>query len=305
MKKAIWLAQTGAFYLFTLLVALLPASLTLPAGRLVGALMWHALPKRRRIALENISLSFPFMTASPLWDSTFTTPEEVARATFRNIGTSLVEVCRLYHGKGDDLMAAFRVEGMEHYLAARQRGTGIIFLTGHCGNWELGALAYGRLFKLPMWVVARRQNNPYLNRMVEKMRMRYDNRIIYKDNAMRGMLQVIRSNGLIGLLADQAAFSDNGSLIPFLGRYAWATKGPVVITRKTGVALLPVFIHRAGDSHVLTILPECVLGGEAGDEGIAADVRTYSSFIEEFIIRHPADWYWVHRRWKRAGEMVA
>jgi KDO2-lipid IV(A) lauroyltransferase len=153
-------------------------------------------------------------------------------------------------------------------------------------------------------VVARRQNNPYLNTMVEKIRNRYQNRVIYKDNAMRNMISVIRKNGIIGLLIDQAVFPEEGALISFLGRSAWASKAPVILARKTGVVILPIFTHREGGRHIITINPACIFEGADTDEGMVADVKCYSEYIERFIIANPTNWYWVHRRWKRAGERV-
>jgi KDO2-lipid IV(A) lauroyltransferase len=180
-----------------------------------------------------------------------------------------------------------------------------VVLTGHCGNWELAALALARHFDSTMSVVARRQNNPYLNSMVERMRLRYGNRIIYKDNAFRGMMSVIRKNGLIGLLVDQAAFPENGALIDFLGRKAWAAKSPVLLARKSKAAVVPAFIHREADRHVIDIYPELVFADDNSEQGVASNVQKYSRAIENFIVHHPVDWYWVHRRWKRAGELLS
>jgi KDO2-lipid IV(A) lauroyltransferase len=90
-------------------------------------------------------------------------------------------------------------------------------------------------------------------------------------------------------------------MIPFLGRMAWASKAPVVLSRKTGVAVLPSFIHRENGHHVITFYPECVFGDGNGDGEITRDIEIYSQHIDRFIIAHPTDWYWVHRRWKRAG----
>ena len=304
MIRISWAFQTAAFYLFTLIISYIPVRLVPTAGRLTGLFMFRLLPRRRRIAVDNIRQALPYMQSKPEWNCPLAAPEEIARETFIHIGMSLVETCRLYHGRGDYLIDGIEFRGLEHYDVARERGKGLIFLTGHCGNWELGALAYGRKLQSSISVVARRQNNPYLNAMVEKMRMHYDNRVIYKENALRGMLSVIKQKSTIGLLVDQAMSPEEGALIPFLGRRAWASKAPVVLSRKTGVAVLPAFIHREADHHVITFYPECVFEGGAADEEIARDVQVYSECIERFIIAHPTDWYWVHRRWKRSGEAV-
>jgi KDO2-lipid IV(A) lauroyltransferase len=284
--------------------AVLPACFVRPVGRLVGRLGGIIIPKRRRIAADNIEQALPTMMKHPEWNSPLRTADEIARMMFAHLGMSFVEVCRLYHGRGREVLEQVEVRGAEHLEAARARGKGVVILTGHCGNWELAALTLARHFNTPMSVVARRQDNPYLNSIVEKIRLRYGNLIIYKDSAIRNMLSVIRKNGVVGLLIDQAVFPENGALVNFLGRTAWASKVPVLLARKSGTAVVPAFIHREEDRQVIDIYPELAFSTDSSDQGVAADVETYSQAITRFIVRHPVDWYWVHRRWKRAGDMV-
>lgn len=305
MKTFIWSIQAAIFYLFTLLFAILPESLVRPAGRLLGGMSALLIPGRRRIAIDNIRQALPAMKRSVGWNSPLQTPEEIANVMFRHLGMSLVETCRLYHGRSTGLIDQVEIRGREHLEAARARGKGVVMITGHCGNWELAALALARHFRTSISVVARRQNSPYLNSMVEKMRLRYNNLIIYKDKAFRGMLAVTRKNGLIGLLVDQAVFPEEGALVDFLGRKAWASKAPVLLARKSGAPVVPVFIHREADRHVIEIHPELSFSGDNSEAGMAADVQRYSRAIAENIVRYPVDWYWVHRRWKRAGDPVA
>jgi len=300
MQQLAWLVHAAVFYGFTWLVALLPEQAADQLGERVGLLMYRLLGTRRSIAEQNIATTIDYMRSQPEWNCALPDPRAIARAVFSAIGRSMVETCRLYHGRGGALLERVTVRGKEHYDAARSQGKGLIFLTGHCGNWELAALAFGKLFDTPMSVVARRQNNPYLNRMVERMRMGYDNRIIYKDNALKNMLTVIRNNGVIGLLVDQAVLPKEGCLVNFLGRPAWASRAPVLLARKTGVPVLPAFIHREGQQYVIEFEPALAFTPGSDEVGLQRDVQRYSSIIERFIIRHPTDWYWVHRRWKRA-----
>jgi KDO2-lipid IV(A) lauroyltransferase len=266
--------------------------------------MFRLLPGRRRVAVDNIRQALPFMAHHPSWSSTIDSPEAITRETFIHLGTSLVETCRLYHGKGDGIIDAIEIRGREHYERAREKHKGIVFVTGHCGNWELVALCFKRLFNDTMSVVARKQNNPYINTMVERMRMHYDNSVIYKQGALKPIISRLRKNGVIGILADQAVFTEEGMLIDVLGRKAWASKAPIVIAQKTGVPLIPAFIHREHDRHVITLSPEFELCGDMSEEGIRKDVQALSRYLEDFVCAHPFDWYWVHRRWKRAGEAL-
>lgn len=303
MKKLFWSLQAALFYLLTLIAAFLPASFGYRTGTLVGRFIPVLLPKRRAIAVDNIRQSLPFMIRHPLWNYHSNDPEIIAREMFRNLGLSLVEICRLYHGRGEELFRKIDLRGAENYAAAKARGKGVVFLTGHCGNWELQALAFNSLFSGRMSVVARRQNNPYLDRMVEVMRGRYNNSIIYKQGALKGMLSVLKKNGEVGLLADQAVFPDEGVLIDVLGRKAWASKAPAIIAQKTGAAFLPSFIHREGERFVINIGAAHQFGNDYSEEGIRLETQALSRYVEEFVISHPAQWYWVHRRWKRAGEL--
>ena len=302
MKRLIWSAQTALFYLFSLAAAAVPLVAMHPAGKVVGGLIALLLPKRRRIAIDNIRQALPFMKRHSDWTCPLETAEEIASELFRHLGISLFETCRLYHGRGEAILNSVEFRGFENYERARQRHKGVIFVTGHCGNWELLALAFSRSCNEPIVVVARRQNNPYLNTMVESMRLHYNNRIIYKQGALKTMLGVLKGDGIIGILADQAVFPEDGALIDVLGRKAWASKAPVVIGRKTGAALVPAFIHREGTINVITLHPEYELGSDTSEQGIRRDVQALSRYVENFTVAHPADWYWVHRRWKRTGE---
>ena len=304
MKKLVWLLQAASFYLFTLFVAALPSFLTTRIGKNIGAFLFNILHSRRDIAIDNIRQALPFMKSHPSWTGEFDTAEEIALTTFINLGISIIEVCRLYHGKGDILIDSIEVQGRENLLSARENHKGIIFVGGHCGNWELMSLSFKKLFNENVWAIVRHQNNPYLNSVIEKMRMSYGNKVIYSKAALRPILGVIRNNGVIGMLADQAVFEDNGALIEFLGRKAWANKAPAIIAHKTAVPLIPVFIHRAADRHVLTIHPEYTLCADRTEEGVQKDIQALSNYLQDFVCAHPADWYWVHRRWKRAGEPV-
>jgi KDO2-lipid IV(A) lauroyltransferase len=305
MKRTLWALQAAAIYGFTLIAALLPACITYRLGTLAGLLIPYIVPKRRRIAVDNISRSLPFMESHLLWLPTSENAGELAQETFKNLGRSLMEVCRLYHGQGEEVIANIELRGLEHYEHARAKGNGLIFLTGHCGNWELLALALGNRLGEEISGIARRQNNPFLNSMVERMRMRYNSRIIYKQGALRGILSALKKGKMVGMLADQAVLPEEGTLIDVMGRKAWASKAPAIIAQKSAAPVIPVFIHREGERQVITFYPEHIFSGDMSEEGIRKDTQALSRYVESFVVAHPSQWYWIHRRWKRAGELAA
>jgi KDO2-lipid IV(A) lauroyltransferase len=92
-------------------------------------------------------------------------------------------------------------------------------------------------------------------------------------------------------------------VIDFLGRGAWTSKIPAIIARKTGAAVLPAFIHRTDEGHKVRISPEVELSRDDDTEqAVREDTVKLTGYIEEYIKEHPAEWLWIHRRWKRVKE---
>jgi len=286
-----WLFETALVVLLSLPAAVLPNKIALKVGEILGLLVFHVWESRRKIAVENIEKS----ALKNLKDAELT-----AKETFKNIGKSFVEVVKIYYGFGKGIIDNIEVRDVDHYLKAKSKNKGVIFITGHCGNWELMALAFG--IKVDdVSVVARRQNNPYLNRFVENVRAKYGNKVIYKKGALKGILLELKKGRSVGILMDQAVLKDEGCKIDFLGRPAWTTKVPALIARKTGAAVIPVFINRNGDRHVINIYPEVELSVDDNTEmAVIKDTKRFSGYIEDYIKEHPSEWLWIHKRWKRA-----
>ena len=294
-----WAVQSAFFYALTLLASSIPISLSRRLGACGGLFISRILPSRRDVVVENISRALPFMQSHPLWNSAHPAVAELARENFRNLGRHLVEISRLYHGREEGVLDGIELRGRENLDRARARGKGVVCFSGHCGNWEVMALALGSIFGDGV-VVARRQKNPFLEKMITRMRMRYHSRVLDKQGALRGILKALKKGELVGILADQAVLPEEGVLIEVMGRPAWASKAPAIIARASGAPVVPVFIHREEGRQVITFHPEYSFSGDESEAGITRDIQALSRYVEDFVVEHPTQWYWVHRRWKRA-----
>lgn len=296
LMKIRWYLETAFFLVISFTVALLPNSIALTVGRGLGRIAFALLGRRRRIAIANLEASLPFLERQPGWRGG--SARELARGVFENLGCCVVEVCKMYQGRGQELIDSVEFRGVEHYQKAFVKGKGVAFITAHSGNWELLALAFG-VRQHDISVVARRQDNPYLNAMIERIRKRYGNGVIYKEGALRAMFSAFRKKEIVGILIDQAVGSDNGVLTEFLGRPAWSILMPALLARKSGTPLLPAFIHREGSRNIITLHPEYQISNDPDPEVAAAeDTKGLTRYIEEYVIQHPTQWYWVHKRWK-------
>ncbi len=288
------LLQAVLIYLFTLPIAILPYRLSLRVGSFIGVIGFYLWSSRRKIAIENIETTKRI-------DKLYTdlSSREIALQSFKNLGKSVVEIIKIFHGLGEGILKRVTIEGEHHFHEAKSKGRGVIFITGHCGNWEVIALTSSYM-GTPLAVVARAQNNPYINRFIERARSKFGNRVIYKKGALRHLIRQLRQGGTIGILMDQGVLPSEGVKIPFLGRPAWTMRTPAVLARKTGAAVVPVFIRRTENGHHIVVQKEVELLRGTDEESVIEDTRKMSSYVEDYIRHNPVEWLWIHRRWKRA-----
>jgi len=294
MKKVVWILEVVIVIVLSMPLAILPMSVALKVGDALGLLLFYVWGSRRKIAIDNLEKS---VSAGGLLISE--PAEAVIKSNFMNLGRSFIEVIKIYYGLGDKIIESIRIEGIEHFRAAQAKGKGVILLAGHCGNWELLAVAASAKLS-GMAIVARPINNPYAHKLVERVRRKYGNEVIYKKGALKPVIRKLKNNECVGILMDQAVIPEEGYVMDFLGRGAWTMKMPAVIARKTGAAVIAGFIHRTAAGHMITVYPEVELSGNSDkEEAVMEDTKKFSSYIENYIKEHPAEWLWIHRRWKR------
>lgn len=266
-----------------------------------GAAVFRLWPGRRRIAMENIG---NVLEEGTLFLDRPT--RTLARQSFENIGQSFVEIVRVFHLSHDPTFKEVRIVGGENYIQALAKNRGVIMVTGHCGNWELGGLALHARYQAPVAVVARALKNAYLDDLVAAVRSVSGNRIIYKEGAVRQILAGLKNREVVAILIDQAVLVKEGCVVNFLGRAAMTTKLPALIARKAGTPLLPCFMSRNPQGgHTLEIYPEIELSRHPNKEqAVIEDMQTLTGYVEDFIRVHPEQWLWGHRRWKRAADYM-
>ncbi len=294
MKRPAFFFQFVLLVFLTLPLAIVPRKISLKVGGFLGSLLFLFWRSRRHIAVENLKAAVARNAIT-----TDSDPELIIRRNFRNLGKSFIEIIKIYYGLGAGIFENIGIKGKENFEKARKKGKGIIFITGHCGNWELIGIALSaKLTKING--VARAQNNPYLNRIIEKAREKHGNHVIYKKGALKKILTALKRKEAVGILMDQSVIKAEGVITEFLGKKAYTMKMPAVIARKTGAAVLPVFIRRNNDGHIIEIGEAMELDkSEDTDRAVLNDTVSFIGRVEEYIRRNPSEWLWMHRRWKR------
>ncbi|RPI37884.1 MAG: lipid A biosynthesis acyltransferase [Nitrospiraceae bacterium] len=294
MKRVLHFFSYVLIVLFSFPFTLLPYGISLKIGGMMGAVLFYFWRSRRTIAVDNLRAAVSrgaIKIDGP--------PEAVIKQNFMNLGKSFVEVVKIYFGFGKRILEHIDIKGIENFRKAQSKGAGVIFITGHCGNWELSALKSSKTL-IRFNVVARAQNNPYLNRVIERTREKYGNNVIYKKSALKNILLALKRKEAVGILMDQSVVGSEGVVAEFLGKKDHIMKTPAIIARKTGTPVLPAFIKRTKNGHLIEIGEEIELDtAENDDNAVYNDTVKFSGKIEEYIKENPAEWLWMHRRWKR------
>jgi len=271
-------------------IRIIPFGAALKFGGLLGSFLYRIDKRHREITLDNLRKSFADKSEDEI--------ELIARSVYKNVGYLTVEfICSSRYGKNFDRY--FTVRNYDIYKKALEKGKGVLILTGHCGSWELLALAQS-ILKPPAGVVVRPLDNPYLDRAVSRLREQYGNFLINKTNGMRDILKTLSSGNAAGILLDQNVKAKEGVFVDFFGRPACTNKGMALIAARTKAAVVPTFIHRVGpDRHEILVCDEIPLV-ETGDKeaDIVTNTQAYTKAIEDFITDYPDQWFWMHRRWK-------
>lgn len=290
MKKILYFFQFLLVFFLVFPLAFLPVSLAQRFGESIGKLGFRFWKSRRTIAIEAIEKTIE----AGCLPSTLS-PEDTTMKTFMNLGRSFMEIIKVYLMGGRDLIDPITIHGIENLHEARSFKKGVLIITGHYSNWELLALAFGRKIS-HAFIVARKQNNPFLNFLIEKIRQRFGNTIIYKEGALKKIMSELKNNNVVGILYDQCVVEDEGIIVDFMCRPAWTMKIPVLLSRKTGAPILPIFLKRTSSGYLMVIdkyfFPDKELG-------LAENVSQMNKHIETHIKDDPAQWLWIHRRWKR------
>jgi KDO2-lipid IV(A) lauroyltransferase len=261
-------------------------------GAALGRAAYRVDARHRRVALENLAAAFPGRGPAER--------EAIARGVFEHFGSVILELLKVATMQPEELLALCETEGDEHCWRALEQGKGVLCFTGHFGYWEVQAIASASRF-MPISVLARRLDNPYLHLMLERIRTMTGNQVIYRHGAVRRILRELAMNRGVAMLIDQHLQRD-AILVDFFNRPAATTSALAVLALRTGAAVLPVFaLPLPGGRYKLIYERAVAPPHEDSPDAVREFTQRCTDVLEMYVRRHPELWLWLHRRW-RNGE---
>ncbi len=265
-------------------LAYLPKGIAGWLGRKPSWLYCRLSPFRYKVAETNLTLA--------------KLDRRAAKAAFENVGLTLAEFARFR--RLDKSFFETQVDGTDlvHLREVVKAGKGAVLVTGHFGNWELLG-AFIRQSGFPLDVVVKEQRNPFVDRWIDKNRMRQGVGIIKTGVATRSVVRSLSEGRLVAFVSDQYVGED-GIVVDFMGLPTTVSKGPAAFAVRLGIPVVVGFLIRAGLwKYKLTIFPALWPNTSADrEEEILHLSQAYTAYLEQLVRRHPDHYLWMHRKWK-------
>ena len=277
----------------SLIIKIIPGRLIYGFARGIANLGYQFAAKQRRIALDSLAIAFGK-------EKTRQEIEQVARDCFTLMAKSAVELMYIMD-KPELLKRRVAIEGKENLDAVLAKGRGAILVSAHFGNFPL-LLARFSLEGYKASGIMRPMRDSRVEKIFLDKREKFKVKTIYsqpRKECVDSTIRALRNNEVVFIPIDQN-FGTAGVFVDFFGQKAATATGPVVFAERTKAGIIPCFIIRQkDDTHKIICEPEVELEeGRDNQETITVNIQKLTNIIEAYIRKYPAEWGWIHRRWK-------
>ncbi len=255
--------------------------------------------KQARHALANLRIAYPDLSEDER--------REIGRQSYVNFAWNMIDVLRSRRWSDAEVLRRIDVSVADEVLPVLERGRGVLFLTGHMGNFELGGRAIGAALpeKYRPLIMGRPQRNPLLYREVSQGRTASGSELIPRRDVVPIVMRALRDGRPVVVLNDQYSRRKRGVFVPLFGVRCSTSAGLAMIALRTGAPVLPSYFVRTGtDSHRCVVLPE-IERPDTRDrsEWVLEATARYNLAIEGMIRAHPTQWMWGHRRFRHSPDL--
>lgn len=247
------------------------------------------LAPRKKVAMENIGLVFPKKTRDE--------KRKILSESYESMVWTGIELLALHKdpSKFDEWMEF--TGGLEHLIEAREKGKGVIFIAPHMANWEFANIWLGTQGRAA--AIVRESDNPFQKELISELRSVGNTQLIDKKEPMTRALSYLKTNGILGIVADQHA-GDEGIKAPFFGYETGSVVGPAVFAYLTGATILPLTFYRVAPFSIKIMIEEPISWekGKDRDSSIKTITTLVNKALEKQILNSPGQWLWQHRRFR-------
>ena len=298
MTRLTYALEYAGIKLMEAIVSFPPLETALRWGEHLGSVLKRLMAKRDALVLSNLSEAFHGKSQSEV--------RAIADAFWRNLGRMAVEFVRAPELVPEGLDESPVVENLEVVKAAFAENRGLIFVAGHYCNWEINGILLQRIIRTlgkKFTAIARPMRNPRTEQWVKSRRQTVGTSTILHREAVKASLRTLRRDESIGVLIDQNLYT-GGVFVNFFGRPAATTPLPALLHSRTEAPVVLTHLRRvAGRFHIG--FERIVFPSAPEDRKMVVWTQHLNDRLEAMIREKPEWWFWIHNRWKRAGEVAA
>jgi KDO2-lipid IV(A) lauroyltransferase len=282
-----WPAWVGIAFGWTL--ARWPWWLARATAPALGTLMRACMLARRRVARRNLRICFPQLDERAR--------NALLRAHFESLGMAVFEFLRAWWGPLAPVDAGFEAQGLEHLAEARAAGRGVILISPHFTTLEMCTRLLCQV--APVAGMYRPHDSPALDWAVRRGRMRHAAAMFARDE-LRPAVRYLKGGGVMWFAPDQESRRGDSVFVPFFGRPAWSLTSTHQLARLSGALVLPLFHERLPDGRYRVEIGAPL--SEFPSRDALADTARVMALIETQVRRVPAQYLWIHKRFKTQPE---
>lgn len=284
-----YLAIRGSCFL----VGIVPQKIIYKLADALGIFAFYLTKKYRNIVINNLKYIFE----DKYQDKEI---KKIAKDVFKNQAKNLFEFLLIPKMSKEDIRKKMEAQNINYLDEALKEKKGVILISAHLGNWEMGLIRMA-VDGYPLQGVYRPLSDKNTDTFVKNIRIAKGVKMIPRDSAQRDLYyNCLKNNEILILVIDQNAGEKVGILIDFLGRPAYAFCGWVILHQKMSSPIVVVICKRNKDnSHTITFeKPMHLEFTNDKEKDLHHHTQRVNKIIEEHILKDPAQWFWLHKRWK-------
>ena len=269
----------------------IPRRLIINSGKLLGLVFYSLAIPHRRLVRRNLQFCYPEWSRKEV--------VELSRRIFMNFGITLLEMFQSSFMSPEEVFnTCRRVEGEEHFIDVFKTNRGVVIVSAHMGNWEVGLhhpLSYGK----PMIGVAAKTRYGWADILLSRSRNRLGNIIVDKKGALSRMTEGLRRGEVAGMLIDQSR-RKHGVEVTFFGRKATASPAAAILALRCNSLVLPAFSVRGSDGELTIQVKKPFELTRTGDlrRDIQSNTQRMIDIVEQMVRQYPDQWFWLLKPWK-------
>ena len=221
--------------------------------------------------------------------------EKIATNILGNYGRIFAEYVYLNKFKNNQLSKHISIEGKEYLEKIKKNKQRVVFISGHFNNFELMAMQIEKA-QIDCAAIYRPLNNPYLNKIMEKIRIRdiCKKQIKKGRSGTREIIKFLKEGTSIALMVDQRV--REGEKVSFFNHLATTTTIPAQLIKKYNCDLVPIYIERKNNINFKMYVSKPI---KISKNKSSTEITLFiNKILEKMILKNVDQWIWTHDRWK-------